>query len=89
MQPQCKQSIFVGYYEEVESYRLYVPLALKVIFQGDVPFDEESLACMPTYYFLLFSSSTTSCESLDHFYDGPFSWDDEHEMETLTSYSSP
>ena len=83
MQPQCKQSIFVGYYEEVASYRLYVPLALKVIMH------EESLACMPTYHFLLFFSSTTSCKSLDHFYDGPFSWDDEHEMETLTSYSSP
>ena len=40
MQPKSEQSIFVGYFEEVKSYRKSLLISLKVIFEGDVPFDE-------------------------------------------------
>ena len=38
MQPKSEQSIFVGYYEEVKSYRKSVSITLQVIFEGDVHF---------------------------------------------------
>ena len=39
MQPKSELSIFMGYYEEVKSYMLYVSLTLKITYQGYVPFD--------------------------------------------------
>ena len=55
MQLKSEQSIFVGFFEEVKSYRKYVPITLKVIFEGDVPFDDTPChACLHIHYFFPF-----------------------------------
>ena len=55
MQPKSEQSIFVGYYEEVKSYSKPIPISLKVIFEGDVPFEVTTChACLHIHYFFPF-----------------------------------
>eukprot|EP01018_Ginkgo_biloba_P029520 Gb_22659 [translate_table: standard] len=56
MEKKSEPCIFVGYCEDVKSYRLLVPGTQEVIFRRNIQIEERSLACMP-------SSSTSSLPS--------------------------
>eukprot|EP01018_Ginkgo_biloba_P018148 Gb_12009 [translate_table: standard] len=53
MENKSEPCIFVGYYEDVNAYRLLVPSTQEVIFRRNVQIEEFSLAYVP-------SSSTSS-----------------------------
>ena len=47
LQPKSEKCIFVGYSEDVKSYRLLQPHLHDIIIIRDVKFDENLLACEP------------------------------------------
>jgi hypothetical protein len=47
LQPKSEKCIFLGYYEDVEGYRLLQPHCNEIIIRRDVKFDKNLLACEP------------------------------------------
>jgi hypothetical protein len=60
LQPKSEKFIFVGYSEDVKSYKILQPHCNEIIIRRDVKFDENLLACEPNSVVVPSSACNTS-----------------------------
>jgi hypothetical protein len=62
LQPKSEKCIFVGYSEDVKSYRLLQSHCNEIILRRDIKFDENLLACEPSSAFVPFYDLVSSSD---------------------------